>query len=84
MQVPGVVWTAVLALIPLLIQWLSGDYFADQPWVSLAVILLGTIAKLIEVYAPREDKREIVSGVAFESAYAPHEPSKVRRFLLGG
>lgn len=80
MQIPGVVWTAVLALIPLLIQWLSGDYFAGQPWVSLAVILLGTVAKVIEMYAPRAEVR----GVGFESAYAPREPGKVRRFLLGG
>jgi F0F1-type ATP synthase assembly protein I len=79
MQIPGFVWTAVLALIPLLIQWLSGDYFAGQPWVSLVVIVLGFVAKLVELYAPREDVR-----AGFESAYAQPKPGKVRRFLLGG
>lgn len=81
MQIPGVVWTAVLALIPLLVQWLSGDYFAGQPWVSLAVIVLGFVAKLIEVYAPLASATR---DAGFESAYAKPAPSNVRRVLLGG
>ncbi len=75
MQIPGFVWTAVLALIPLLVQWLMGDYFAGQPWVSLVVIVLGFVAKLLELYRPAQ-----VRGL--EAADA--EPSKLRRFLLGG
>lgn len=47
---PAVIWTAVLALIPLLIEWLQGDYFAGEDWVLLAVALLTITARFIEVY----------------------------------
>ena len=44
MRVPGFLWTAILALIPLLIEWLGGDYFTGQQWVPWVVIALGFVA----------------------------------------
>lgn len=75
MQIPGFVWTAILALIPLLVQWLQGEYFSGQTWVSLAVIILGFLAKLIELY-------RMQPRAGLESTFEA-EPSKMRRFLLG-
>ena len=49
MQVPGFLWTAVLALIPLLIQWIGGDYFAGRAG-TWAIVVLGFLAKAIELY----------------------------------
>jgi hypothetical protein len=76
MQIPGFVWTAILALIPLLVQWLQGEYFTGQTWVSLAVIILGFLAKLIELYRLQPPRAGLESTLEAE-------PSKVRRFLLG-
>lgn len=71
-KIPGFVWTAILALIPLLVQWLQGEYFAAQTWVSVAIIVLGALAKLLEVYRPAQPQARDM------------EPSsKARRFLLG-
>jgi hypothetical protein len=75
MKVPGFLWTAVLALIPLLIQWLEGDYFSGQTWVSIAVLVLGFTAKAIELYLAQK------RAVGFESFTAPE--SRVKRFLVG-
>lgn len=49
-RAPAMIWTAVLALIPLLIQWLQGDAFKGEDWVLLAVALLTLAARFIEVY----------------------------------
>jgi uncharacterized membrane protein len=81
MQIPGFLWTALLALIPLLIQWLGGDYFTGQAWVPWLIVILGFIAKAIELYrlqvAPQQQQ--------FESFTERDETNstKVKRFLLG-
>jgi len=81
MQVPGFLWTAVLALIPLLIQWIGGDYFAGQAWVPWAIVVLGFIAKAIELYrlqvAPQQQQFESFTERAESNS------TKVKRFLLG-
>ena len=75
-QVPGFLWTAAIALLPLLAQWIQGDYFSGQAWVSVAVIVIGALLKLLEVYRPTDAQtREVLD--------APARPSKARRFLLG-
>jgi hypothetical protein len=76
MKVPGFLWTAVLALIPLLIQWLEGDYFTGQTWVSIAVLVLGFAAKAIELYLAQK------RAVGYESFGGAPE-SRVKRFLVG-
>lgn len=73
--VPGFVWTAILALIPLLIEWLQGDYFGAQGWVSVTIIVLGFVAKLIEVY-------RMQSGVTLRGI-GGDERSARSRFLWG-
>lgn len=78
MQVPGFLWVAILALIPLVIQWLQGDYFSGQTWVSFAVIVLGFFAKLIEVYRA-EKTTPTVRGLERATPTA----SKAVRFWLG-
>lgn len=77
-QIPGFVWVAVLALIPLLVQWLQGEYFAGQTWVSIAVIALGALAKLIEVLAAQEQTR-----IRADAYGAPPTGFPWRRFMLG-
>jgi len=81
MQVPGFLWTALLALIPLLIQWLGGDYFAGQQWVPWAVVALGFIAKLVELYGRGQTPAPAQMREAAPGGAAP--ASKVWRFLLG-
>lgn len=76
MKVPGFLWTAVLALIPLLIQWLEGDYFSGQTWVSIAVLVLGFAGKAIELYLAQK------RAVGYESFGGAPE-SRVKRFLVG-
>lgn len=76
MKVPGFLWTAVLALIPLIVEWLQGDYFTGQTWVSIAVLVLGFAAKAIELYLAQK------RAVGYESFGSVPE-SRVKRFLLG-
>lgn len=79
MKVPGFLWTAVLALIPLLIEWLGGDYFGGQQWVPWAVIVLGFVAKLIEMLRARP-----VEELPFEAAITDQVlGGRLRRFFLG-
>lgn len=78
MNIPGFVWTAVLALIPLLVQWLEGDYFSSQKWVSVAILVLLGIGKLIEVFRP-----QLTDDVGTRGLAAGPGRSRVRRFLLG-
>lgn len=79
MQIPGIVWTAILAAIPLVVQFLSGEVFAGQAWVSGAVLILGLVARLIEVYAPKQPVTK---------AYKPGDRFPTRgnlsRLLFGG
>ena len=77
MKIPGFLWTAVLALIPLLIQWLEGDYFTGQTWVSIAVLVLGFAAKAIELYLAQK------RAVGFETYVSDQPESRVKRFLVG-
>jgi len=76
-QVPGFMWTAVIALIPVLIQWLQGEYFSGQTWVAFAIILLGALLKFIEVY-----RAQVAADAQPRGLYSA-PPSKARRFLLG-
>lgn len=69
-------WTAVLALIPLIVEWLQGDYFSGQTWVSIAVLVLGFAAKAIELYIAQK------RAVGYESFSSVPE-SRVKRFLVG-
>lgn len=48
-NVPGIVW---ISLIAALTKWV-GDSFPDQPWAPAVVIVLGGLAKLIQVYWPK-------------------------------
>lgn len=53
MRLPGAFW---IALVTMLIGLAQGDWFADQIWIPAAVIILGAIAKLIEVYLPSQQR----------------------------
>ena len=78
MQVPGFLWTAVLALIPLLITWIGGDYFAGQAWVPWAIVVLGFVAKAIELY--RVSRKPAAGFEAYEDV---PKSLRAKRFLLG-
>ena len=74
MQIPGWLWTLALALIPVVVDWLSTGELSASPWVPGAIILLGAVAKLIELAVTPEPMR-----------YATKRPASfARRFLLGG
>lgn len=79
MQVPGFVWVAILALIPLLVQWLQGEWFQGQLWASLAVLILGFVTKLIELYRSMGTGRSLEAMTADDGQSA----SLLRRFLFG-
>lgn len=83
-RVPGFIWLAVLALIPLLIQWLNGEYFAGQAWVSFVIVTLGFIGNLIKAYQLMEDERTLISnGVARSSDSGDGVGFPYKTFLLG-
>lgn len=48
-NIPGVVWVSLIVAIT---KWIS-DSFPDQPWLPAAVVILGALAKLIQVYWPK-------------------------------
>lgn len=77
MQVPGFLWTAILALLPLIITWLGGDYFAEQAWVPWVVLVLGFVAKAIE------QARADGGATPRLRVVGEGDSSKLRRFLLG-
>jgi hypothetical protein len=71
-QLPGAFW---VALVTAIIGLLQGDWFAGQMWVPGAVIALGAIAKIVEVYqAEQQAKRSIYGWV---------RPPVWQRVLLG-
>lgn len=92
-NIPGAVWVALIVAVT---KWLS-DSFPDQPWLTAVVIVLGAIAKLIEMYWPssagQADADEPApAAAALEPADADNytwepEPAGRRRgaltFLLG-
>lgn len=84
MKIPGFLWTALLALIPLLIQWLGGDYFTGQSWAPWVIMALGFVAKAVEMWrqqhqlAGRWTYPAPDSHVISETRWA-----RWRRFLLG-
>lgn len=77
-RLPGFVWTALIALIPLLVTWLQGAYFAGQQWTAIVIIALGALAKLIEV--TRSQPADATARDAFSAAPSR---SAFNRFLLG-
>jgi len=80
MQVPGFLWTAVLALIPLLVQWLGGDYFDGQSWVPWAIMALGLVAKAIELAREQAAAERPSIRIVGEE---PPAGFSLRRLLLG-
>lgn len=81
-RVPGFIWVAILALIPLLIQWLNGEYFAGQAWVSFAAIALSFIASLIKAYREMEEQKSVVSR-SMITEDTPKVTFPYRTFFLG-
>lgn len=47
-NIPGAVWVTLIVAIT---KWLS-DSFPDQPWLPAIVVVLGAVAKLIQMYLP--------------------------------
>lgn len=81
MQIPGFLWTAILALIPLLVGWLGGDYFAGQGWVAWVVIVLGGVLKALELY--REQHGSQARMTSSKRAAPPATEHPLRKFWLG-
>lgn len=48
-NIPGVVWIGLIAAVT---KWVS-DSFPDNPYAPAVVIVLGMIAKLIQIYWPK-------------------------------
>lgn len=76
---PGFIWVAILAIIPLLIQWINGEYFAGQAWVSFAAIALSFVAGLIKAYLEMEEQKSATS----RSLGAQKVKFPYRTFFLG-
>ena len=74
MRIPGVVWTSLIVLLTgALSGWLT-DWFSTEPWVPLAVIALGLVAKAAEVYLSKPVAAGMLGGF---------ERSKLSQILLG-
>ncbi|MBK8676997.1 MAG: hypothetical protein IPN27_11700 [Cellvibrionales bacterium] len=46
-HIPGAAWIAFILAI---IGWLQGDYFKDEAWVPGVILVLGVVAKLLQMY----------------------------------
>lgn len=66
-NIPGVVWIGLIAAIT---KWVS-DSFPDQPWAPAVVIVLGMIAKLIQIYWPKGDAAPVPPAPSPAAAAAP-------------
>ena len=75
MQIPGWSWTLLIALIPPVVDWLQHGEFSASPWAPAALILLGAIAKLVELAVTSSAKR--YAAVQRPASFA-------RRFFFGG
>jgi len=82
MRLPGVVWVAILALIPHLIEWLGGDYFRGYAWVPVAIILLSALAKILELWVVKDFKMP-VAPADLAAGGRRQRPSRLVRWLLG-
>lgn len=71
MKIPGVLITSIIVALT---AWLQSTY-PEQWWIGGAVILLGAIGKLAELYL-------VTEPTVNERMTAP--PSKTARWLLGG
>lgn len=91
-NIPGVAW---VALITALSTWLT--QYVDAPWVAGAVVGLGALAKLLQVYAQGEeqgggpvyiddDQTDGAVPPAMPAAaplFPRKRPGKLTRFLVG-
>jgi hypothetical protein len=82
MKYPGVLWTMLLVLLPLLADWLS-QYFGVAQWALPLAGLLLIAAKTLEVMqAGQEAQAESTLEIAHEEK--PEEPvSAMRSWLVG-
>lgn len=74
-SVPGTAWVALIALVS---GWLT-QYFGEFAWTSTAIIVLGAIAKLIEINAPTPEAPPGALGAPMPQ----RQGSKVMRWLAG-
>lgn len=74
LRVPGPAW---IALILALIGWLQGDWFAAEPWAAGVVLILATVAKLLQMYVFTERPPET------RSAAGRYDGSRLFEFLWG-
>lgn len=65
MKYPGVAWTMLLVLLPLLAEWL-GQYFGAAQWALALAALLLIVAKTIEVAGASKTQAAPLPEVAQE------------------
>ena len=80
MKIPGVVWSALLIILPMLSVWLV-QFFPAAVWTAPVAGLLLIIVKTIEVLGQRNQEPDNLE-VAREAAPKP-EPSLKRQWLVG-
>lgn len=85
LRVPGALWGLLFGLAVTLLEWLLGPertllFMADvRDVIMWSLIILGWLAKMVEVYLAEQDKEVSVQA----SAEADSRPSFIMRFLLG-
>lgn len=75
MKIPGV---AITALITVLSGWLA-TYFGEWQWTATAIVVLGAVAKLVEMSIPKPQPPVGALGAPMPAERA----NGVARFLLG-
>ena len=81
MKIPGVVWSALLIILPMLSVWLV-QFFPAAVWTAPVAGLLLIIVKTIEILGQRKVDEETHQEVAQEAAPKP-VPSLKRQWLVG-
>lgn len=79
-RVPGVAW---VALIMVFVAWLEGDWFAGEPWVPGAVLILTTVAKLLQMYVFAGENDQTITRYATDDAIGGAGPGRVFEFFWG-
>lgn len=80
MQLPNVASLAIIAAVIAAIEFVvaGADDLATASWQAIAVLVLGAIAKALQVYLQRAE-----AGPASMSADGKPQAGAVRRWLLG-
>jgi hypothetical protein len=87
-ELPGVLWVALLVGLPMLAQWLE-TYFGELPWALPLAGMVLIVAKIVQVYAAAEPADPIGGDVLERAQFDEwgdipvEQPSRLPRLLWG-